>query len=175
MRWAMLKAEFAWCRWERAENLTDWPTNNAVLKHRELASRYAEGRGGTMLRRRLVLLLSVSALMMGLTGCGVGSPASRASADGVINRAAFQGTGLKPGMELGWDNRLYQLVTTVPPTKVGLRLGEVSYHGNIGMVFSLYALAGHSTSYGIVFKTDQGRFFEGLRAKPLGGPPLKSS
>jgi len=127
-----------------------------------------------VLRRRMALLLSVSALMMGLTGCGEGSAAYGASTDVAISRAAFQGTGLKPGVELGWDNRLYQLVTTVPLTKVGQRLGEVSYHGNIGMVFMLYALGGHPTSYGIVFKTDQGKFFEGLRAKPLDGPSRKS-
>lgn len=111
---------------------------------------------------------------MGLTGCGAGSPAYRASADVAINRAAFQGTGLKPGIELGWDNRVYQLVTTVPPREVGSRLGAVSYHGNIGMFFTLYAWVGHPTSHGIVFETDQGKFFEGLNAKPLGGPPLKS-
>ena len=123
----------------------------------------------------MALLLSVSALMMEWTGCGAGSPAYRARADDVaINRAAFRGTGLKPGGELGWDNRLYQLVTTVPPTKVGKRLGEVSYHGNLGMFFTLYALDGHPTSYGIVFKTDQGKFFEGLRAKSLDGPSRKS-
>ena len=99
-----------------------------------------------MLRRRLALLLSVSALMMGLTGCGVGPPGDRASADGMINRAAFQGTGLKPGVELGWDNRLYRLVTTVPSTEVGPRLGVAAYHGNIGMFFTLYALVGDSIS-----------------------------
>jgi hypothetical protein len=127
-----------------------------------------------MPRLRIALLLSMSAVVMGLTGCGSGSPAYRASADVAINRAAFQGTGLKPGIELGWHNRLYQLVATVPSTEVGQRLGAVSYHGNIGMFFTLYALHGHSTSRGIVFKTPQGKFFEGLRAKPLGGPPLKS-
>ena len=88
--------------------------------------------------------------------------------------AYFQGTGLKPGMELGWDNRLYQLVTTVLSTEVGQRLGAVSYHGNIGMFFTLYALDGNSISCDIVFKTPQGKFFEGLRAKSLGGAPLKS-
>jgi len=77
-------------------------------------------------------LLSVSALMMGLTGCGAGSPAYRASAGVAINREAFQGTGLKPGIELGWDNRLYQLVTTVGPTKAGRRLIEALYHGTLG-------------------------------------------
>ena len=127
-----------------------------------------------MPRRRIALLLSMSGVLMGLTACGSGSTAYRASADVPINRAAFQGTGLKPGMELGWDNRLYQLVTTVLSTEVGQRQGAVSYHGNIGMFFTLYALAGHATSRGIVFKTPQGNFFEGLRAKPLGGPPLKS-
>ena len=127
-----------------------------------------------MPRIRIALLLSVSALMMGLTGCGSGSPAYRASADVAINRAAFQGTGLKPGIELGWDNRLYKLVTTVPPTKVGHGLGTVLYHGPLGMGFTLYALIGHSTSYGIVFETAQGKYFEGLHAKPLGVPPLKS-
>ena len=127
-----------------------------------------------MWRRRMTLLLSVSALMMGLTGCGSGLPAYRASADRMINRATFHGTGIKPGIELGWDNRLYQLVTTVPPTKVGHRLGEVIYHGPLAMGFTLYTLVGHSTSYGIVFKTDKGRFFEGFRAKSLGGPARKS-
>ncbi len=127
-----------------------------------------------MPRLRIALLFSMSAVVMGLTGCGAGSPAYRASSDVAINRSAFQGTGIKPGIELGWHNRLYQLVNTVGPMKVGHRLGAVSYHGNIGMFFTLYALAGHSTSRGIVFKTPQGKFFEGLRAKPLGGPPLKS-
>jgi hypothetical protein len=110
--------------------------------------------------------LSVSALMMGLTGCGVGPPGDRASADGMINRAAFQGTGLKPGVELGWDNRLYRLVTTVPSTEVGPRLGVAAYHGNIGMFFTLYALVGDSISRGIVFQTPSGKFFEGIHAKP---------
>ena len=127
-----------------------------------------------MPRRRIALLLSMSGVLMGLTACGSGSTAYRASAARVINRATFQGTGLKPGMELGWDNRLYQLVTTVPPTKVGHRLGEVIYHGPLAMGFTLYTLVGHSTSYGIVFKTDKGRFFEGFRAKSLGGPARKS-
>lgn len=128
-----------------------------------------------MARRRIALLLSMGAVVMGLTACGSGSPAYRASADVSIDRAAFQGTGLKPGMELGWNNRLYQLVTTVPSSQVGQRLGAVSYHGNIGMFFTLCALVGYSTSRGIVFKTAKGKFFEGLRAKPLGGPSLKSS
>ena len=127
-----------------------------------------------MPRLRIVLFLSMSAVVMGLTGCGSGSPAYRASADVAINRAAFQGTDIKPGIELGWHNRLYQLVNTVGPTKVGHRLGEVLYHGPLGMGFTLYALVGHSTSDGIVFETPQGKFFEGLHAKPLGGPPLKS-
>ena len=113
-----------------------------------------------MPRRRIALLLSMSGVLMGLTACGSGSIAYRASTDVPINRAAFQGTGLKPGVELGWDNHLYQLVTTVPPTKVGHRLGEVIYHGPLAMGFTLYTLVGHSTSYGIVFKTDKGRFFE---------------
>lgn len=121
-----------------------------------------------MPRKRMVLLLSLSVVVMGLTGCGTGSLAYRGSAKVVINRAAFQGTSLKPGIELGWDNRLYQLVTTVDPSKVGRRLGEVVYHGTLGMGFTLYRLVGHPTSYGIAFETDQGKFFEGLRAKPLG-------
>lgn len=75
-------------------------------------------------------------------------------------------------MELGWRNQLYQWVNTVGPTKVGQRWGEVLYHGPLG--FTLYGLVGHSISDGIVFETGQGKFFEGLRAKPLGGPPLKS-
>ena len=127
-----------------------------------------------MPQRRIALLLSMSGVLMGLTGCGSGSPAYRASADVAINRSAFQGTGIKPGIELGWHNRLYQLVNTVGPTKVGHRLGEVLYHGTLGMGFTLYALVGHSTSYDIVFETDQGKFFEGLRAKSLGGPRRKS-
>ena len=77
-----------------------------------------------MWRRRMTLLLSVSALMMGLTGCGSGLPAYRASADVAISRAAFQGTGPKPGVGLGWDNRLYQLVTRIshPDPEVDTKL-----------------------------------------------------
>ncbi len=127
-----------------------------------------------MPRLRIILLLSMGSVVMGLTGCGVGPSASRTRTDVTINQAAFQGTGIKPGIQLGWDNRLYQLVKTVGPTKVGHRLGEVLYHGTLGMSFTLYALIGHSTSYGIVFETDQGKFFEGLHAKPFGGPPLNS-
>ena len=35
-QWMMSKAE-AWRRCARVENLADWPTNNGVLKHQDLA------------------------------------------------------------------------------------------------------------------------------------------
>lgn len=91
-----------------------------------------------------------------------------------IHYAAFQGSGIKPGIILGWHKRLYELVDTVQKDKVGHAIGQVLYHGPLGMGFALYTLAGHSTAYGIVFKTSRGKFSAGLNAKPLGGPPLKS-
>lgn len=75
-------------------------------------------------------------------------------------------------MELGWKQPSVPTGDNWMPTKVGHRLGEVLYHEPMGL--TLYALVGHSTSYGIVFEIDQEKFFEGLRAKPLGGPPRKS-
>jgi hypothetical protein len=76
--------------------------------------------------------------MIRLVGCGSKVPSARAGVDAAVNRAAFQGSGLNPGIELGWHDRLYQLVDAVNANQVGRKLGEVVYHGSLGMSFTLF-------------------------------------
>ncbi len=99
-------------------------------------------------------------ILVGLTGCGVG--VSSALSTGAVSTAEFQGSGLKPGLVLGWQTRLYQIVGTVNAKHVGKKLGQVLYHGPFGRSFVLFALRGQPTSHALVFKTMQDTFFKAI-------------
>ena len=99
-------------------------------------------------------------IMVGLTACGAGVPSAPSTV--TVSPAEFQGSGLKPGLVLGWHTRLYQLVGTVNEKQVGKKLGQVLYHGPLGTSFVLFALRGQPTSHVIVFETTQGKFFKAI-------------
>ena len=99
-------------------------------------------------------------IMVGLTACGAGVSSDPSTV--AVSTAEFQGSGLKPGLVLGWHTRLYQLVGTVNEKQVGKKLGQVLYHGPLGRSFVLFALRGQPTSHAIVFETTQGQFFKAI-------------
>ena len=99
-------------------------------------------------------------IMVGLTACGAGVSSDPSTV--AVSTAEFQGSGLKPGLVLGWHTRLYQLVGTVNEKQVGKKLGQVLYHGPLGRSFVLFALRGHPTSHVIVFETTPGKFFKAI-------------
>jgi hypothetical protein len=99
-------------------------------------------------------------IMVGLTACGAGVSSDPSTV--AVSTAEFQGSGLKPGLVLGWHTRLYQLVGTVNEKQVGKKLGQVLYHGPLGRSFVLFALRGQPTSHVIVFETTQGKFFKAI-------------
>ncbi len=99
-------------------------------------------------------------IMVGLTACGASGSSTPSTV--AVSTAEFQGSGLKPGLVLGWHTRLYQLVGTVNETQVGKKLGQVLYHGPLGRSFVLFALRGQPISRVIVFETTQGQFFKAI-------------
>lgn len=103
-------------------------------------------------------------IMVGVTACGTNTSASQTPAK--VSTAEFQGSGLKPGVVLGWNNRLYQLVGTVGANQVGQKLGSVLYHGSLGQSFVLFALKRQPPSRVMVFKTTQGQFFRAIVTRP---------
>lgn len=111
--------------------------------------------------RRMVASLLGLGIIIGLSGCGASMPSAGSDAK-VSANTEFRGSGLKSGMVLGWDNRLYQLVGTVNENQVGKKLDQVTYHGTLGMSFTLFALAGQPASHAIVFETTQGKFFKAI-------------
>lgn len=108
-------------------------------------------------------------ISLSLIGCGTTIPSYQASVGVSINHAAFKGTGIKPGIVLGWHGHLYRLVNTVGPAAVGHRLGDALYHGTLGRGFTLYTFVGHPISYGIIFKSNLGKSFVGISTKIAGG------
>ena len=104
--------------------------------------------------------ITLMAIMVGITACGTNMFSGKETAK--LSVVEFQGSGLKPGMVLGWHNRLYQLVGTVNANQVGKKLGQVLYHGPLGQSFVLFTLRGQNPSRVIVFKTTQGQFFRAI-------------
>ena len=139
---------------------------------RSLSVVMREGDSRMTRRRSMHGLLMVSFIILGASGCGTQVPLYRAAANASVNNAAFQGSGVNPGVILPWHNRVYELVDTVNSHQAGPMLGHMRYYGALNMRVTVFAWDGHPTSRGIVFQTDNGKLFKALRAKPLGGPPL---
>lgn len=70
----------------------------------------------------------VSFIILGASGCGTQVPLYRAAANASANSAAFQGSGVNPGVILPWYNRVYELVDTVNTDQAAPILGHMSYY-----------------------------------------------
>ncbi len=114
-------------------------------------------------------LLMVSFIILGASGCGTQVPLYRAAANASVNNAAFQGSGVNPGVILPWHNRVYELVDTVNTDQAGPMLGHMRYYGALNMRVTVFAWVGHSTSRGIVFQTVPHAAFAAPRGMKNGG------
>ena len=94
---------------------------------------------GVVKLKQLVVLISLSVMTVSmLVGCGVPK----------------QPSSNMTGAVLGWDNNLYKLTAAINANRIGKKLGEVSYHGSVSGVFTIFQLSGSTPAKDVVFETN---------------------
>lgn len=90
-------------------------------------------------------LAGLIVVMLGLSGCGTHS---------------LTQSNLPPGQAVGWNHHVYKVVKMISPNEAGKKLGEVTYHGKISGMFTLFELKGINTTKSIVVESPTGQYFQ---------------
>ncbi|MDQ7094569.1 hypothetical protein REC12_13315 [Desulfosporosinus sp. PR] len=71
-------------------------------------------------------------------------------------------SNIRTGTVLGWNNKLYTIMSQTNASDAGNKLGEVSYHGRESGLYSIFEFRKTNPENSIMFEAPNGKYYRAI-------------